>query len=310
MENLFVSVIIPCFNEEAVIRQSYQRVKQVLNSFPAHEMIFVNDGSSDGSFQILRAIANADMQVKVIDFSRNFGHQPAVTAGIHACSGDVAVIIDADMQDPPELIPAMIAVYREQKCNVVYGVRKQRAGETFFKKITARYFYKLLSSLSETPIPLDAGDFRLIDRQVIAEFRRLTETHKFVRGLISWIGFRQAPFYYNREERAAGSTKYPVRRMMRFGITGIMYFSKRPLQIAVVMGLACTVISLLLLVYAVYSYFYSNRLVSGWASTVIIIIFFSGIQLLSLGLVAQYIAGIFDEVKNRPEYIVAEKINF
>ena len=312
MEELFISVIIPCYNEEAVIGSTYQRLKQVMQAhgFSKHELIFINDGSGDRTFELLRDVSKNDAAVKLINFSRNFGHQPAVTAGIHHCSGDIAIIIDADLQDPPEVFPEMVAIHKEQGANVVYAVRKEREGETYFKKISAKYFYKFINKLSETPIPLDTGDFRLIDKKVIDEFRKLKENNKFIRGLISWIGFKQVPFYYNRMERLAGESKYPIRKMLKFATTGILYFSKRPLQIAVSIGLLCTVVSMLLLFYVLWGFFFSNRMVSGWASTVLIIIFFSGIQLVSLGLVAQYIANIFDEVKHRPEYIIADKINF
>jgi len=312
MEDLYLSVIIPCYNEEAVINETYERVKRVLcdNGINRHEIIFINDGSRDETFNTLKMIAAADKEVKLVDFSRNFGHQPAVTAGIHFASGDIAIIIDADLQDPPELFPAMIEVYKKEHCHVVYGVREEREGESWMKKITARYFYKLIKNLSETPVPLDTGDFRLIDKAIINEFKKITESNKFIRGIISWIGFKQVPFYYKRNERLAGKTKYPVRKMIRFAMTGIMYFSKKPLKICVTIGLFCTVLALFLILYVLYGYFFSDKAVSGWASTLIIVIFFSGIQLVSLGLVAQYVANIFDEVKNRPEYIIAQKINF
>ncbi len=312
MKPTSLSVIIPCFNEEQVIEQTYQRVKNVLDKMDlmSSEIIFINDGSRDNTFELLKNISVTDSNVKLINFSRNFGHQPAVTAGIHNALGDIAIIIDADLQDPPELFPDMLKVYIEQNCSVVYAVRKTREGEGWFKKITAKYFYKLINYLSETSIPLDTGDFRLIDRHVMDEFKKLKEGNKFIRGIISWIGFKQVPFYYDRNERAAGETKYPLRKMLRFAINGILYFSKKPLKICVAIGLFCTLLSLLFIMYVLYGYFFTDKAVSGWASTLIIVIFFSGIQLLSLGLVAQYIANIFDEVKNRPEYIVAEKINF
>lgn len=312
MTPVFLSVIVPCFNESAVIEQTYERLAKVLGSMSlsGYELIFINDGSVDDTFARLYSISQEDKAVKVINFSRNFGHQPAVTAGIHNASGEVAIIIDADLQDPPELFPKMLEMMEREQCNSVYAIRAARKGESYFKKITAKYFYKLMNRLSETPIPLDTGDFRLIDRKIIDEFKRITEANKFVRGIISWIGFKQLPMHYERDERFAGETKYTLKKMIRFALNGILYFSKKPLKISVAIGLFCTLVALVLMLYVLFGYFFTDRAVTGWASTLIIVIFFSGIQLLSIGLVAQYVASIFDEVKNRPEYIIDQKINF
>ena len=205
-KNIFISVIIPCFNEELVIAETYRRTHKVMNDFVhgGYEIIFINDGSQDSTFNILKEIAKTDSAVKILNFSRNFGHQPAVTAGISACSGDVAIIIDADLQDPPELFPAMVKKHVEENVNVVYGQRESRKGETFFKKITSSAFYRIINYLSDTPLPVDTGDFRLIDRHVIDAFKNLPEKNIYIRGLISWIGFKQAPIMYQREERFAG----------------------------------------------------------------------------------------------------------
>jgi glycosyltransferase involved in cell wall biosynthesis len=229
---MLLSVIIPCYNEEEVIEESYKRLVKVMkdNKIEDFELIFVNDGSKDKTFDILCGIAANDKKVKVISFSRNFGHQPAVAAGINNCNGEYAVIIDADLQDPPELIPQMLKLCISENANVVYGVRKERKGETFFKKLSAKLFYRFLNKLSEVPIPLDTGDFRLIDKKMIDVFKNLPERNKFIRGLISWAGFKQIPFYYVREPRFAGETKYPLKKMIRFALTGIMYFSKKPPQ--------------------------------------------------------------------------------
>ncbi|MCF8430100.1 MAG: glycosyltransferase family 2 protein [Bacteroidia bacterium] len=307
-----LTVIIPCFNEELLIEKTYQRVKSVLNTLPNFDsfIIFINDGSSDRTAEKLNIIANQDLTVKLIHFSRNFGHQAAVTAGINNSETDIAIIIDADLQDPPELFNEMITLYNSSNCNAIYCVRKTRNGETFFKKITAKYFYKIMDRLSEVPIPLDTGDFRLIDKKIINEFKQLGEKNKFVRGLISWIGFVQIPFYYERNERLAGETKYPLKKMLRFALNGILYFSKKPLKLAIQLGLISTLIAFALLIYILYGYFFSGQTVTGWASTLTIVVFFGGIQLLTIGLVAQYIANIFDEVKGRPDYIIANKVNF
>lgn len=307
-----LTVIIPCYNEELLIENTYQRVKGVFNTLTEIDscIIFINDGSSDKTADNLNIIASQDATVKLIHFSRNFGHQAAVTAGINNTETDIALIIDADLQDPPELFNDMIALYNASNCNAIYCVRKTRKGETFFKKITAKYFYKLMDRLSEVPIPLDTGDFRLIDQKIINEFKNLGEKNKFVRGLISWIGFVQIPFYYERNERLAGETKYPFKKMLRFALNGILYFSKKPLKLAIQLGLISTFIAMALLVYILYGYFFSGQTVTGWASTLTIVVFFGGIQLLTIGLVAQYIANIFDEVKGRPDYIIANKVNF
>lgn len=307
-----LTVIIPCYNEELLIDKTYQRVNNVLEKLTNWQsnIIFINDGSKDKTAEKLNILANQNTKVKVIHFSRNFGHQAAVTAGINNTNTDLAIIIDADLQDPPELFGEMLDVYKSSNCNAIYCVRKARKGETLFKKITAKYFYKLMDKLSEVPIPLDTGDFRLIDKNIINEFKKLGEKNKFVRGLISWIGFVQIPFYYERDERLAGETKYPLKKMIRFALNGIMYFSKKPLKLAIQLGFFSTAVALILFFYILYGYFVSGQTVAGWASTLTIVIFFGGIQLLTIGLVAQYIANIFDEVKGRPDYIIAQKVNF
>lgn len=311
--DLYLSVIVPCFDEEQVIAHTYQRLKAVLesNRYPRYELLFINDGSRDGTLRLLRGFAAADAHVRILSFSRNFGHQPAVSAGIRNCHGNVAIIIDADLQDPPELFPEMIAVHLNEGANVVYAVRKQRKGESAFKLFTARAFYRTINYLSEVPLPLDTGDFRLIDAKVIAEFKGLRERNKYIRGLISWMGFKQVPFEYVREERFAGETKYPLSKMLKFARTSLLYFSKKPLQLALTLGFLSIVVGLLLAVWVVTGIFFRpNDLVPGWASTIIALIFFGGVQLLTIGVLGEYLGSIFDEIKNRPEYIVAERINF
>jgi glycosyltransferase involved in cell wall biosynthesis len=313
LNNLRISIIVPCFNEEAIITETYKRIKNVLfnSSYQDFEILFVNDGSLDSTFLILNKISEEDSNVKLISLSRNFGHQAAVSAGIQYCTGDVAIIIDADLQDPPELFPEMIEKYQVEKCNVVYGVRQERKGETFFKKITAKLYYKLINSLSDTKLPLDTGDFRLIDKKVITEFRNLKEKNKYIRGIISWIGFKQIPIYYSRDSRMHGETKYPLSKMLKFALTGLLYFTKKPLKLAISLGFVSILVGLTLVVYIVIAKFSNNiYTVQGWTSTMIVIIFFGGVQLLTVGVLGEYIGSIFDEVKNRPEYIIDEKINF
>jgi polyisoprenyl-phosphate glycosyltransferase len=308
-----ISIIVPCFNEEAIIPETYSRLKKVMsdNQYADYELLFINDGSMDTTFSLLKNIAAVDENVRLISFSRNFGHQAAVSAGIKNCSGDVAIIIDADLQDPPGLFPEMIKKYQDENCNVVYGVRRERKGESFFKKISAKIYYKLINTLSDTPLPLDTGDFRLIDKKVIAEFKALTEKNKYIRGIISWIGFKQVPIYYVRESRMAGETKYPLSKMIRLATTGLLYFTKKPLKLTMSLGFFSILIGLGLAVFLIVARL-SNQIyvVPGWVSTLIVIIFFGGVQLLTIGVLGEYIGNIFDEVKNRPEYIVDQKINF
>lgn len=310
---MLISVIIPSYNEEKVITESYRRLGNVFinNNLPEYELIFVNDGSRDKTMYILREIASKDKHVKLLTFSRNFGHQAAVTAGLKECKGDVAVIIDADLQDPPEVIVHMLDVFEKEQCNVVYGVRNKREGESYFKLLTAKIFYRLLNSLSDISFPVDTGDFRLVDRKVIDAFNNLHEKNKYIRGLISWLGFKQCPVYYNREARFAGETKYPFRKMLKFASIGLFYFSKKPLKLATSIGFtsifAGLIIALWLLINQIIGL---GHTVTGWTSTIIIIIFFGGVQLLTIGVLGQYIGSLFDEVKNRPEYIIAEKVNF
>jgi len=312
-QKLFISIIIPCFNEEQVISHTYERVENTMRSFKhgGHELIFINDGSRDKTLEILREISQKNLNVKILSFSRNFGHQPAVTAGINICKGDIAIIIDADLQDPPELFPEMIKIYFEQNANVVYGLRGERKGETFFKRVSAKYFYKTINFLSDTPLPVDTGDFRLIDKHVIEAFKSLPEKNKYIRGLISWIGFKQVPVVYVREERFAGETKYPFSKMIKFASTSLLYFSKKPLKLALTIGLISIVIGIGLAIWVFTGLLYrTNSIVPGWASTIIALIFFGGIQLLTIGVLGEYLGNMFEEIKNRPEYIIHEKINF
>lgn len=307
-----VAVIVPCYNEEAVLRESYRRTKAALALLPnPAEIIYVNDGSRDRTRALLDEIAAGDPSVKVIHFSRNFGHQPAVTAGIHHCDADWAVIIDADMQDPPELIPDILALREKEQANVVYCVRLSRDGESRFKLLTAKWFYRLFNSMSEVHFPLDTGDFRLIDRKVMNEFSRFSEHGKYIRGLISWIGFKQVPFYYERKARIAGETKYPLRKMFSFASNAMLYFSKKPLKLATGLGFLSVLVGIILAAWFTLGkiYGFSNAEV-GWTSIMTSIIFFGGVQLLTVGVLGQYVGILFDEIKARPEYIVDEKRNF
>ena len=308
-----ISVIVPCYNEEAVIETFYERTSQVLKKMNDYEggIIFINDGSKDKSPLLLNQIAERDPSVRVIHFSRNFGHQPAVTAGVNLCDSDYAVIIDADLQDPPELIPELVEKAVTEQASVVYCVRKKREGETFFKKTTAKIFYKTMNRMSEVDFPLDTGDFRLIDRKAINAFNQLKERGKYIRGLITWIGFKQVPFYYNRDARFAGETKYPLRNMLKFAKKAMLYFSTKPLKLSITLGAVAFLIGLFYSLYVILGQIFDfTNALTGWSSTIILIIFFGGVQLLTIGVLGQYIGVLFDEVKGRPEYIVQDLKNF
>lgn len=307
-----LAVIVPCYNEESVIGESYRRTKAVLQSMPIDtEIIYINDGSRDKTHEMLDGIADADPHVKVIHFSRNFGHQPAVTAGINNCDADLAVILDADMQDPPELIPSILELQEREQANVVYCVRKSREGESFFKKFTSKAFYRLLNYMSDVSFPLDTGDFRMVDRKIMDQFDRFQERGKYIRGLISWLGYKQVPFYYEREARIAGETKYPFSKMWKFASTAMLYFSKKPLRLATSLGFVAVVVGIVLAAWFTLGKIYGfSNAESGWTSIMTSVIFFGGVQLLTVGVLGQYVGILFDEIKARPEYIIDEKRNF
>jgi polyisoprenyl-phosphate glycosyltransferase len=309
--NKSLSIIVPCFNEEEVINESYRRIKSAITHLQLScEIIFVNDGSTDSTEQLLTEISMGDENVKIISFSRNFGHQKAVTAGLNHCGSDLAVIIDADLQDPPELIPEMIETMVATNAQVVYCVRKSRKGEGFFKKQSAKFFYRILNFLSEVKLPVDTGDFRLLDKSIIREFNKLNEKGKYIRGLVAWVGFKQVPFYYERDSRFAGETKYPFSKMLKLATTSMLYFSTKPLKMATGLGFISVVFSLGLAVWSILGKFFGyTHADSGWTSLFVLIIFFGGVQLLTIGIVGAYIGNLFDEIKNRPEYII-QKQNF
>ena len=306
-----VSFVIPMYYEEKVVEECYKRVKKVLNELTQYdsEIIVVNDGSKDQTLPILENLAENDKSLKVISFSRNFGHQAAVTAGLQYVTGDAIVIIDADMQDPPELIKEMLELW-EQGNEVIYGKRKVRKGESAFKLLTAKMFYQTLNALSDVEIPKDTGDFRLVDRKVVDTINELPEHNKFLRGLFSWVGYKQIPFEYERQERFAGTTKYPLKKMLKLASDGIISFSTKPLKLVGTLGILSVLISFILLVYAIISYIFKlNDLSAGWTSIMVAITFFAGIQLLSIWIIAEYIGRIYDESKRRPQYIIDKKIN-
>ncbi len=306
-----VSIVIPMYYEEKVVDECYKRIKEVLVKLDnyEHEIIFINDGSKDKTLEILEEIAKKDENVKVISFSRNFGHQAAVTAGLKEVTGDVVVIIDADLQDPPELIPDMLKLWEEGN-EVVYGKRKKRDGESIFKLMTAKMFYKTLNALSDVDIPKDTGDFRLVDRKVVEKMNNLPEHNKFLRGLWSWLGFKQYAFEYERKERFAGETKYPLKKMLKLASDGIISFSSKPIKLVGALGIISIIVSIILFIYAIFAYIFKfEGLSAGWTSIIVAISFFSGVQLLSLWIISEYIGRIYDESKGRPQYVIDKKIN-
>ena len=306
-----ISLVIPMYYEEQVAEECYKRVSKVLKGLKDYdyEIIFVNDGSKDKTLPILEKIADKDKKVKIVSFSRNFGHQAAVTAGLKYVTGDAVVIMDADLQDPTELVPDMLKKW-EEGYEVIYGKRKKRDGESAFKLLTAKAFYATLNKLSDVEIPKDTGDFRLVDRKVVDVVNSLPEHNKFLRGLFSWVGFKQYPYEYERKERFAGKTKYPLKKMLKLAKDGIIGFSTKPLKIVGGLGILSVVVSIIILIYAILSFAFSwNNLTAGWTSIMCTMTFLGGIILISLWMIGEYIARIYDETKQRPQYIVDKTIN-
>ncbi len=307
-----ISLVIPMYYEEEVAEDCYKRVSEVLENLKdnyEYEIIFINDGSQDRTQEILEKIAKEDKNVKVISFSRNFGHQAAVTAGLKFVTGDAIVIMDADLQDPPELIPDMLKKW-EEGYEVIYGKRKSREGESAFKLFTAKAFYATINKLSDIEIPKNTGDFRLVDKKVVDVINTLPEHNKFLRGLFSWVGFKQYAYEYERKERLAGKTKYPFKKMMKLASDGIMSFSTKPLKLVGGLGIFSVIVSILILIYSILSFALKwNNLIPGWTSIMCVTTFLGGVILISLYMIGEYIARIYDEVRHRPEYIIDKKIN-
>lgn len=306
-----LSVIIPCYNEEEVIGETVKQLQAVCLELPDMdvELIFVDDGSQDRTRELLKGFAAEGNRIKVIAFARNFGHQIAVTAGIDAANGDAVVLIDADLQDPPEVIHQMLSRWREG-FDVVYGTRTERPGESALKLATARGFYRLLNKLSDVPIPLDTGDFRLMSRSVVDTLRAMPERDRFVRGMVSWAGFRQTALPYRRAERFAGKSKYPLRKMLRFATDGILSFSTKPLQVSVALGMFSSALAFIGISYALILRIFTNIWVEGWTALMIAVLFIGGVQLISVGILGEYVGRIYNEIKQRPLYVVQEYFGF
>jgi glycosyltransferase involved in cell wall biosynthesis len=306
-----LSVVVPCYNEEEVLHETHRRLVDVLARLEDldFEIVYVDDGSRDQTPFILRQLQAADECVRVLRFSRNFGHQIAVTAGVDHASGDAVVLIDADLQDPPEVILEMVARWREGY-HVAYGVRTDRPGESAFKLWTAKAFYRLINRMSDTEIPLDTGDFRLMDRKVVKALQSMPERDRFVRGMVSWVGFRQIAVPYQRAPRLAGESKYPLYKMLRFALDGIASFSIAPLKLATWMGFTVSGLALLGIVYALALRLFTSIWITGWTALFMAVLFMGGIQLISLGIIGEYVGRIYGEVKRRPLYLVNERLGF
>ena len=305
-----LSVVAPCFNEEGVLHELYRRISQVLDSSGASwELVLVNDGSRDRTPEIMRELHAQDDRVKVVDFARNFGHQIAVTAGMDYARGDAVVLIDADLQDPPELILEMLTKWREGY-EVVYAIRAERKGETWFKEFTAKAFYRIIYKITDIDIPMDTGDFRLMDRKVVNALKTMHEKHRFMRGMSVWVGFRQTGVKYVRAERYAGETKYPLKKMLKFAMDGITSFSYFPLQLATYIGFAAAVIAVLGIIITIILRLSGSHAFLGQATTLVSVLFLGGVQLICLGILGEYLGRIYDEVKGRPLYIVREALGF
>jgi dolichol-phosphate mannosyltransferase len=305
MEPTF-SIVVPIYNEECCLDELYRRICEVMDqTHEPWELILVNDGSRDASPEIIRRLAAADKRVRPVMFARNFGHQIAVTAGLDYSRGQAVVIIDADLQDPPEVILEMIEKWRAG-AEVVYGVRAEREGETWFKKFTASLFYRIIYSITDVKIPMDTGDFRLLDRKVVNVMNSMREHHRFLRGMSAWVGFRQESVTYNRAARFGGETKYPFSKMLRLALTAITGFSYFPLQLATYMGFIVAVLALIAIPVVGILRIAQSQAFFGQASTLLAVLFLGGVQLICIGILGEYIGRIYDEVKGRPLYIVSE----
>lgn len=308
-----LSLVLPIYNEEEVLPELHARLQGFLRELhdsgriERAEVVFVNDGSRDRSLEILRELTQQEPRYRVLSLARNFGHQKAITAGVDRARGEAVVVMDADLQDPPEVIVRMLDKWREGY-EVVYAKRGKREGESWFKLLTASVFYRVFAMMIPIKVPLDTGDFRLMSRQVVRELRRLRETHRFVRGMVSWVGFRQTAIVYDRPARFAGETKYPLRKMLSFAADGIASFSVMPLRAATWIGVVSGALSLLYAIASVFAYFVLDRNVPGWTTLVLLIVFSFSVQMFLIGILGDYVGRIYEEVKRRPLYIVAEVI--
>jgi dolichol-phosphate mannosyltransferase len=306
MSGPYVSFLLPCYNESQVLAETYRRVKAVADSLgKSYEIVFVNDGSTDATLDRLLELSRDDSSLTVVDLSRNHGHQLALSAGLHYCGGERVLIMDADLQDPPELLPGMLALM-DEGADVVYAQRRSRPGDSIPKRIACSIFYRFLEKLTEVPIPVDTGDFRLISRRVVEIILQMPERHRFIRGMVSWVGFRQTPILYDRDGRFAGTTKYPFWRLMKLALDGIVASSVRPLALASWAGLAFAACSFVLMIYILWSWLFVGKTPQGWASLMMIVTVMGSIQLFVLGIIGQYLGRMHEQVRARPIFIVRE----
>lgn len=305
-----ISIAVPIYNEEKNIHEFYKRLNSVMEDIQnLYEIIFVDDGSSDASFEIISEICAVDKKVKIIQLSRNFGHQIALTAGIDYACGDAVIMMDADLQHPPELIPELIKKWKEGY-DIVYTIREESKDYRWFKKFTSRFFYTLLNKVSKIDIPEGVADFRLLSRPVVESLKNFKERNRFIRGLISWIGYKKIAIPYIAEKRFAGKSKYSFDKMLRFAISGITSFSSVPLYISVILGFIIAGFSFACALQAIYAKFFTNKTVPGWTSILVSVLFLGGIQLIAIGILGEYLAKVYDEVKQRPLYIVERTKGF
>lgn len=300
-----LSVVIPCFNEAGCIDELHRRVTAAAQAIGSYEIILVNDSSKDTTWERMQTLADHDPHLTVVNLSRNHGHQLALTAGLDLCRGKRILIIDADLQDPPELVGPMLETMNEQGADVVYGLRRSREGETAFKRATAKAFYRLLSRATDTEIPVDTGDFRLMSRRALDVLLAMPEQARFIRGMVSWIGFKQVPLSYDRDERYAGETKYPLHKMIRFALDALTGFSSAPLKLASHIGIALGIASIGLIGY-IMSGWLSGEAVQGWTSLMLVVVTLGAIQMFVLGLMGEYIGRMYSQGKHRPLYIVSD----
>jgi glycosyltransferase involved in cell wall biosynthesis len=306
---MLISIILPCYNEEDNLNELYSRLRTVMKSVgEPYELIFIDDGSSDNTLNKLKGFCETEKQCRIFEFSRNFGHQQAISAGLDNAQGDAVIMMDADLQHPPELIPKLIEKWKEGY-EIVYTIRKDPPGTSLFKKMTARIFYKLINTLANIDIPENSADFRLLDKKVVEQLRLLKEKTKFFRGLISWVGFNKCAVYYEASPRYAGRSKYTVWKMIKFAYDGITSFSAFPLHIATALGVVVSLFSFLYAVYAIYARLFTNQTLPGWTSVLVAVLFLGGVQLISLGLIGGYIGKAYDELKQRPSYIIRDVID-
>lgn len=305
-----ISIIVPVYNEEENIHEFYKRTTKVLDNLQQpYEIIFIDDGSTDSSFEKINKIYGNDKRIKIIQFSRNFGHQIALTAGIDYASGDAVIMMDADLQHPPELIPELIKKWKEGY-DIVYTIREKNKNPGFLKKLTSQLFYSLLNKISKIDIPEGAADFRLLSRPVVENLRNFKERNRFIRGLISWIGYKKVAIPYIADVRFAGKSKYTFKKMLKFAISGITSFSSVPLYFSAFLGSIIAGVSFVYALHAIYAKFFTNRVVPGWTSILVSVLFLGGIQLITIGILGEYLAKIYDEVKQRPLYIVKQVKGF